>query len=126
MARSAPNGFYDNGLVGWIQNRVTRMVICSDEPANYAAVAGVALADVAIDSSDITVQAGAVSGRRATVAAQSEIEIDMSGDADHVALVNDNDSELLYVTTATQQPLTQGGTVSTNAWDIEIRAPAEP
>jgi hypothetical protein len=99
--------------------------VCSGEPANYAGIAAVALADVAIDSSDFTKGNGDVSGRKVTVGAQSAVPIDSSGTATHVVLAKDAaTSELLYVTTCTSQALTAAGTVTVPAWDIEVADPA--
>lgn len=104
----------------------TRMVVTSAQPANFAGIAAVALADVVLTAGDgngdYTVANGDTSGRKVTVAAQSNITIDSSGDATHVCL--DDGTTLLYVTTCTTQTLTSGGTVTVPAFDIEIADPA--
>lgn len=104
----------------------TRMVVCSGQPANFAGIAAVALADVTLTAGDgngdYTVANGDTSGRKLTVAAQSNITIDSSGDATHVSI--DDGTTLLYVTTCTTQTLTSGGTVTVPAFDIEIADPA--
>lgn len=104
----------------------TRMVVCSGQPANFADIAAVALADVTLTAGDgngdFTIGNGDVSGRKLTVAQQANVEIDDSGDATHVSI--DDGSVLLAVTTCTTQTLTQGGTVTVPAWDIEVSDPS--
>ena len=103
----------------------TRLVVCSAEPANFAGIAAVALADIALTpgngNGDFTIANGDVSGRKVTVAQQSAIPIDTSGTATHITL--DDGSALLGVTTCVSQGLTAGGTVTTPAFDIEVADP---
>ena len=103
----------------------TTLVVCSAEPANYAGVAAVALADIALTpgdgNGDFTVGNGDTSGRKVRVAAQSAINIDASGTATHV-VIHDG-ARLLAVTTCTSQALTSGGTVTVPAHDYEFADP---
>jgi hypothetical protein len=103
----------------------TRLVVCSGEPANFAGIAAVALADVTMTAGsgngDYTVGNGDVSGRKCRVEQQSNIPIDSSGSATHVAV--DDGSALLSVTTCTSQALTAGGTVTVPAFDFEFTDP---
>lgn len=100
----------------------TRMVITSAQPANFAGIAAVALADnvmtAGAGNGDYTLANGDVSGRKLTVLAQSGITVDSSGDATHVCL--DDGVTLLQVTTCTTQTLTSGNTVNVPAYDIEF------
>ena len=100
----------------------TRMVVTSAQPANFAGIAAVALADVTLTAGagngDYTIADGDTSGRKLTVAAQSGVPIDSSGTATHVCL--DDGTTLLQVTTCTSQALTAGGTVDVPAYDIEF------
>ena len=102
----------------------TFQVACSGQPANYAGIAAVALADVALAGGDFTKADGDTSGRKVTVAAKSGVTIDTTGTATHVAL--HDGSTLRYVTTCTSLALTAGGgnTVNFPAWAIEIADPA--
>jgi hypothetical protein len=104
----------------------TRVVVCSDEPANFAGIAAVALADVAVTpgagNGDFTKANGDVSGRKVTVAQQAAVPIDTTGTATHVSY--DDGSVLLGVTTCTSQALTSGGTVTIPAHDLELADPA--
>ena len=103
----------------------TRMDVCSAQPANFAGIAAVALADVTLDSSDFSKANGDTSGRKVTVGAQNGVLIDASGTATHVALSRVSDSTLLLVTTCTSQALTANGsnTVNVPAFDDEIADP---
>jgi hypothetical protein len=100
----------------------TRMVVTSAQPANFAGIAAVALADVTLTAGDgngdYTIADGDTSGRKLTVAAQSGIPVDSSGTATHVCL--DDGSTLVQVTTCTSQALTSGNTVDVPAYDIEF------
>lgn len=100
-----------------------RMVACSAQPANYAGIAAVALADVTLAGGDFTKANGDTSGRKVTVAAKSSVQIDVSGTATHIAL--HDGTTLRYVTTCTSLALTAGAgnTVNFPAWDIEIADP---
>ena len=102
----------------------TRMVVCSGEPANFAGIAAVALADVTLTAGDgngdYTI-ADDTSGRKVTVGAQSAVPVDSSGTATHVSL--DDGTTLQYVTTCTSQALTSGNTVNVPAFKINIADP---
>lgn len=101
------------------------LTVCSAEPANYAAISGVALAAAVLTAGDgngdYVVADGDASGRKVTIGAQSAMSITASGDANHIAL--DDGSTLLEVTTCPTQTLTSGGTVSTAAFDSEFADP---
>ena len=124
MGKSVHNDVLDAAL-DKIATSVTQTV-CSDEPANFAGISAVALADATLTAGDgngdYTVGDGDTSGRKITVAQQADVPIDATGDADHLAY--DDGETLLYVTTCTSQGLTSGGTVTVPAHDIELADPA--
>ncbi|MGH8950149.1 MAG: hypothetical protein ACRDX9_01880 [Acidimicrobiia bacterium] len=98
--------------------------MCSAEPANYAGIAAVSLADVAMTvDSDYTKANGDTNGRKVTVAAKSGVTIDNTGNATHLVLASTGDTTMRYVTTCTSQALTAAGTVDIPVWDIEIADP---
>lgn len=103
----------------------TRMVVCSGQPANFAGIAAVALADVVLTAGDgngdYVIANGDVSGRKITVGAQTGVTIDSSGTATHVSL--DDGSVLQLVTTCTSQALTAAGTVDVPAFKCEMTDP---
>ena len=119
MAKKADDTVLD-GLLNIIDN-ATRMVVTSAEPANFAGIAAVALADVTLDSGDFTDANGDTSGRKVTIGAQNAVPVDASGTATHICL--DDGTTLLFVTTCTSQALTSGNTVNIPAFDIEVADP---
>lgn len=113
-------------LILALVDNATRLVVCSGQPANFAGIAAVALADVTVTAGAgngdwSAVADGDVSGRKITMAQQADIPIDASGTATHVS--GDDGSTLLFVTTCTSQALTSGGTVTIPAFDIEVGDP---
>jgi hypothetical protein len=124
MAKAVDDSVLDGALTV-VKTLSESMVACSAQPANYAGVAAVALADVAVATGDFTIANGDTSGRKVTVGAKSAVTIDTSGDATHVALIDVTNTTLRYVTTCTTLTLTAGGgnTVNFPAWDIEIADP---
>lgn len=117
MGKLIPDAIIDAQLDA-VTASATRIHICSAEPANYAGISAVELADAAISGS-INKANGDSSGRKATVPAQTGISIASTGTANHVVLSN-NSSTMYLVTTCTAQALTSGGTVDTNAFDLEV------
>ena len=124
MAKAAPNTTID-ALLAEVAT-ATRLVVTSGEPANFAGIAAVALADVVLTAGagngDYTIADGDASGRKVTVTQQADVPIDASGTATHVSL--DDGTDLVYVTTCTSQALTSGGTVTVPAWKIEVADPS--
>jgi hypothetical protein len=100
----------------------TRMVITSAQPANFAGIAAVALADQTMTAGagngDYTKADGDTSGRKLTVLAQSGVTVDSSGTANHVCL--DDGTTLLHVTTIAGQVVTAGNTINVAAYDVEF------
>jgi hypothetical protein len=126
MAKSVHDDVLD-GALNYIKNNCTRMVACSTQPTTFTeANATYALADVTMASGDFTVANGDTNGRKVTVAAKTGVLIDTSGTFQHVALLDVDDSKLLYVTTGTSQALVANGsnTCDFPAWDIEIADPS--
>lgn len=124
MAKFASDTVMDAAL-GVVDN-ATRMVVTSAQPANFAGIAAVALADVTMTAGagngDYVLANGDTSGRKLTVVAQAAVPIDSSGTATHVCL--DDGTTLLYCTTCTSQALTAAGTVDVPAWDVELADPS--
>lgn len=117
-----------DAALNYIKNNCNRMTACSQEPTTYTeGNTTYNLAQQAMVSGDFTVAAGDGGGtsRKVTVAAKSGVSVTGAGtqNATHVALLNTTGSELLYVTTCTQQALTNGNTVNFPSWKIEIASP---
>lgn len=122
MAKAAPNAALD--ALGDYVDQSNIMHVCTGEPANYAGIAAVSLASVAMTpNTDYTKADGDVSGRKITVAMKNGVSIATTGTATHIALATTGDSTLRYVTTCTSQALIAGNTVNVPAWDIEVRDP---
>lgn len=103
------------------------LTVCSQQPTDRTeAITTYKLADVALTpgdgNGDFTVGNGDSSGRKVTVAQQTDIPVDSTGDATHVAICDD--TRLLLVTTCTTQTLTAGNTVTVPAFDDEIADPS--
>ena len=118
MAKKASDGFIDGGIDAI--DGSTTMHVLSAEPANFAGIAGLSLADHILAGGDFTKANGDTSGRKVTVAQQADVVIDATGTATHVSIDNGVD---FYVTTCTSQALTAAGTVTIPAWDIEFADP---
>lgn len=120
MAKALPNAVLDatlDAIAG-----ATRITVCSGEPADYAGIAAVMLADGVVSSGDFSVGDGSPSGRTLTVSARSDLDVDASGTATHVAL--DDGSALLAVTTVAPQALTAGNTVTIGSWTVTLSDPS--
>lgn len=123
MAKATPDAVLDK-MLDEIAT-ATRQIACSAQPLTYTeANATYALAAVTMAGGDFVKGNGDVSGRKVTVGAKSAVDVDVTGDATHVALVRVADSTLLYVTTCPTTSLDAAGTVNFGAWDIEIADPA--
>lgn len=120
MAKQAPDATID-GELDYIAGS-TVMHVCSAEPANYAGIAAVSLADATMAAGDFT-KADDTSGRKVTMTAKSGVTVDASGTATHVALAKVADTTLRYVTTCTSQALTSGNTVNVPAWKVNVQDP---
>lgn len=99
----------------------TNLIVCTSQPADRAAALAAALANKSL-SGAFTKADGNASGRKVTVAQQSNIPVDTTGTATHIALIDG--SILLYATTCTSQALTAGNTVTVPAWKVEIADPS--
>lgn len=119
MAKALPDATLDAPLDKIAT--ATRQTVLSGEPANFAGIAAVLLADNVVDGGDFTKANGDVSGRKTTVAQQANVPIDSSGTASHIAY--DDGAALLAVTTCTNQVLTAGGTVTIPAHKFEFADP---
>jgi hypothetical protein len=129
MAKFMKDLIMDEAL-NYIKNNADQLVLCDGEPADYTDATtdkgsgGHALGETSIGSADFTLADGDTDGRKVTLAAQNDVSVDVSGTADHYAVVDDTNSDLLYVTTiSNSQSVTSGNTFSSNAIDEEIGDP---
>lgn len=114
-----------DAALNYVKTNVERLVLCSAQPANYAGVAAVELADVAFGSADCTgPAAGDVSGRKMTFAAKAGVTVDASGTGKFVCLVRDTATSLLLsVTSCADVAVDHAGTVDIGSHKIEIADP---
>jgi hypothetical protein len=123
VAKQAPDATID-AMFDYI-DQSSIMHVCSAEPANYAGIAAVSLASVALTpDTDFTKANGDTSGRKVTVAAKNAVSVTATGTANHIAIARVADTTLRYVTTCTSQALTSGNTVNVPAWKIEVADPS--
>ena len=103
-----------------------KLRVCSgaSNPVDRAAAIAATLAAVDVDSGEFANADGDGGGRKVTIAQQTNMAITTSGDATCVTL--DDGTNLLYVTPATTQTLTSGGTVTSPAWKVEVGDPVAP
>lgn len=124
MAKKVDDTVLDAALND-MKTNVTRMTVCSGEPADFAAAnigGAVFLADATLASGDMIVSDGDTSGRKMRTATKTVV-VDNTGTATHVALLDVTNSILKYVTTCTSLALTAASDVTFPAWDIEIADP---
>ena len=127
MAKLVADAVLDAALQ-YLEDNVDFLSVCEGAPTTYEHAhskkgtgAGKALASSATPT--FTGPADDTSGRKTTVDEEAAMTVDVSGAADHVALCDVGSTALLYVTTATEQSLTSGNTVTVPAWKIGIGDP---
>ena len=124
MAKATPDAVLDVMLTDIALSSILH--VCSAQPANYAGIAAVSLADVVLtpgDGNGDFAIADHTSGRKLTVAVQTAVDIDVSGTATHVVLAVTASSTLKQVTTCTLQALVDTGTVTVPAYIISVADP---
>ena len=113
----------------FIEDNVDWISVCEGAPTTYEHAhsnKGVGAGKVLASSATPTFTGpaeGDANGRKTTVDEEATITVDVSGDADHVALCDVGETKLVYVTTCTLQALVAANTVTIPAWDIEIADP---
>lgn len=124
MPKVAPDAVMDAALD--YVSAATVMHVCStlDSTPTYAEITAASLANVAVSGADFTKADGDTSGRKVTVAAKNGVDVTADGTASHVALVTSSGSVVRYVTTCTNQVLTNGNLVNIPSWTVEIRDPS--
>lgn len=125
MAKFANDDVMDAALAVVAAGNI--LTVCSAQPTTRTeAVTTYKLADVTLTpgdgNGDFTITNGDASGRKVTISEQTDIPVDSTGTATHVAICDD--TRLLLVTTCTSQALTSGNTVTVPAFDDEIADPS--
>lgn len=128
MAKWANTKIMDKGLE-YLRDHTTHLVACQGQPSDYLGAitdlpTGHYLGKISLGLNHFQLQAGLVSGRRLTILGRSSLLTTQTGMADHFALVDQSNGELLYVTTvANAQQTYAQNTIDTPDWDITISAP---
>ena len=121
MAKSV-NDLVLDGALNILKTTAILLTVCTTEPTTYAEASDTKkLADVAVDTNDFTIAPAVGGGRKVTIGAQNGVLVDISGNAEHVALCSAD--ALLYVTTCTAQILTAGNALNIPAWVVTIANP---
>ena len=119
MAKWQNDLMLDAGL-DYISDNSAKVVLCSAQPTTFTeANATYNLAEEAVVSVDYASIADGTSGRKLTVPQCTDVTVDVTGTATHVAIISG--AALLYVTTCVSQALTAANLVTIPEWDIEIR-----
>lgn len=129
MAKFASDTYLDQSL-NYLKNNADQLVLCDGQPSSYsdattdADSGGNALGETSVDTSDFTISDGDTDGRKVEVAAQTGVAVDVDGTADHYAIVDDTNSDLMLVTTiSNSQSVTSGNEFDTTVFDDEIGDP---
>lgn len=129
MSKFVSDTVLDQAL-DYLKQNVDKLTICDGEPDNYSDAStlksngGNKLGDTSLGTSDLTLSDGDTSGRKLKVTGQSGAKVEEDGTADHIALIDDTNSELLLAS-----PLTQSRDVvgeeeyNTESFDEEILSP---
>ena len=127
MAKAIHDDVFDAALAEVAT--ATRMVVYGPSSTVGASVASATFGSLAVTAmtagdgnGDYTIGVGDASGRKVAVAEQASLTVDTTGTATHICL--DDGTDLLLVTTCTNQLLTFGNTVTVPTFDFEITAPA--
>jgi hypothetical protein len=104
-------------------SEATLISACTTQPTTRTeAVSTYMLANATLASTDFTKADGDISGRKVTIATQSNVTISSTGTITHVAI--SSSTALLHVATCATESLTSGNTVTFPAFDIEFRDPS--
>lgn len=114
-----------DAALGYIRDNANEFVLLNADPGtSYTqAHSAYALGRITVNSADFTLANGDSSGRKVTMSAQSSIGLDETGNCNHFAINDTDNSKVLLVTTVASQAVTSGNAASTPAFDHEIPDP---
>lgn len=129
MVKTLDDVVFDAAL-NKIKNDADNIVVCIGAPANYTEATtnyptGKRSGTKAITGSDFAGPTnGDTNGRKLTVNQITGITCDVSGTADHVAIVDNGASVLLLVTSlSASQAVTAGNSMTVNSFKLEMADP---
>ena len=110
-----------NAALDDIANNGNVLHLCSAAPTNFAGIAAVTLGHVTLTTGDgngaYVKQAGAVSGRRLTMAQQTVLGTG-NGVATHAVIADTVNSLIKQITTAPSYNMTNGGNQTVPSFDV--------
>ena len=112
-----------DAALSYIRTNVTIQHAVSADPVNFAGIAAVSLASVAMADADITIGVGTVSGRKLTVAAKTAITPSANGTATHLVLADATNSILLLQVPIPATALVTSINTDFASWEHEFRDP---
>lgn len=113
------NDALNDAALNEIKTNANLLTVCSTQPTTRdEAITTYKLADIAVDTDDFTLADDAGGGRKLTVGAQNDVDVDTGGTAAHVAIVDG--TRLLAVTTCAGQAVSAGGKVNIAAFKIVV------
>ena len=122
MGKSVANSVIDGALA--VIATATRLDVTSDSSTPTGLTNSLAHVTLTAGNGNgsYTIADGDASGRKVTIAQQSDISVTASGTANHIVL--SLTGTILLTTTCTAQVLTSGNTVTVPAFADEIASPA--
>ena len=122
MGKSVANSVIDGALA--VIATATRLDVTSDSSTPTGLTNSLAHVTLTAGNGNgsYTIADGDTSGRKVTIAQQSDISVTASGTANHIVL--SLTGTILLTTTCTAQVLTSGNTVTVPAFADEIASPA--
>src|SRR5690606_964901 len=125
MGKATPDAVLDAPLESIAE--ADTIYVCSDEPADFAGIAAVALASGTLTpgdgNGDFTIGAGDVSGRQVTIAQQADLAIGTSGEADHGVVADAEAQGLKRVMSCTPHAVPQGVPLRDGSYEIAFGDP---
>lgn len=111
-----------DGALNIIKSNTENQVLLSADPVNFAGVAAVTLATVAMASGDFTLSAGTVSGRKVTVAGKTSVTPSANGTATHLALLDNSATEILLMVPIPDTSISTSTDIDFASWVHEMRS----
>jgi hypothetical protein len=102
-----------DAALAWVQANGTTATLCSEEPANYAGIAAIALGT----RTGVSITGptnGPVSGRQIMLSSFNGAAVSNAGIATHIAVHNDSDTLVAVFDLANPQAVAPGGTWGSN------------
>lgn len=99
------------------------MVVMAKMPKDYEAALANRLAEVPLSAANFSIENGVGSHRQLRVTAPGLWRAQVSGMAEHIALLDSANSRLVYATNCAPQSLIAGQNLQVMAWHVAIGAP---